>query len=81
MTKKSVKKNVTEILAIINPWQQAIYDAEQLIERHKKKIQKLRGAIVGFRDMRDQEVPWPGTTKSPDQSESPITRGAKGLHG
>jgi hypothetical protein len=47
----------------LNHWEQAIADAEKLIQHHKGKIQKLRGAIVGFKDMRDQGVPWPGDSE------------------
>jgi hypothetical protein len=67
MTKKSVKKNVKKVLANVNPWQ-GIYDAERLIEHYKSKIQKLRGAIVGFRDMRDQGVPWPGASEATEKA-------------
>jgi hypothetical protein len=64
MTKKSVKKNGKQNCDSVNPWQQAILDAEQLIQHYKYKIQKLRGAVVGFKEMRDQEVPWPGTVEA-----------------
>jgi len=43
----------------VNKWDEAIKDARALIDVHKRKIQALRGAILGFQSMRDQGVPWP----------------------
>jgi hypothetical protein len=70
MSKKTVKKNVKKNRDAVNPWEQAISDAEWLIENLKGRIRSLRGAIVGFKDMRDAGEPWPGTAESPDQSGS-----------
>jgi hypothetical protein len=67
MSKKSVKENGKGKLDALNPWEQAISDAEKLIQHYRGKIQKLRGAIVGFKDMRDQDVPWPGTTEATEK--------------
>lgn len=68
MSKKSVKENVKQPLDAANPWEQAISDAESLIKMLKIRIQGLRGAIVGFKDMRDQGAPWPGES-SPASAE------------
>jgi len=69
VSKKSVKENVKERCDALSPWEQAISDAERLIQYYKGKIQKLRGAIVGFKDMRDQDVPWPGTSEVTDADQ------------
>jgi hypothetical protein len=68
MSKKFVKENVKQPLDAPNPWEQAISDAESLIKTLKIKIRGLRGAIVGFKDMRDQGVPWPGDSEATAKS-------------
>jgi hypothetical protein len=70
MSKKTVKKNVTQKRDTVNPWEQAISDAERLIANLKNQIKSLRSAILNFKDMRDADEPWPGTVESPDQSGS-----------
>ena len=53
-------------------WEQAIQDAESLIKHHKLMIQKLRGAIVSFRDMQVSGMPWPEDKMSkPDSLDNP----------
>jgi len=67
MSKKTVKKNVKKKRDAVNPWDEAISDAEWLIENLKGRIRNLRGAIIGFKDMRDSGELWPGTSEATEK--------------
>jgi hypothetical protein len=74
MSKKPVKKNVKVNRDSVSGWEQAISDAELLIENLKGRITRLRGAILGFRDMRDQGVPWPGAEANIGEAKTETRR-------
>lgn len=41
-------------------WKQAIYHVEQEISAERMKIERLEKALVSFRQLESQGVPWPG---------------------
>lgn len=57
MSKKSVKDILDKKLD--TTWNQAIADAERMIEEARAKIRKLRGSILVFRERRDSGEPFP----------------------
>ena len=70
MSKSKSRANFRQNVKSVNLWDQAIADAESVIEKSESKIRDMRRAIRAFERMRDAGEPWPGTAKSPDQSGS-----------
>ena len=43
-------------------WKQAIYESEQEIEVHRKRIDQLERAVGIFQRLDSEGVPWPGAS-------------------
>lgn len=62
MYKSEVKKNLLPVSN--NGWDEAIYDAEQLIEALRLKITNLKRGINAFKMLRDSGEPFPSEKQS-----------------
>jgi hypothetical protein len=64
MSKTKSRDNFRRGVKSANRWEQAIADAESVIEKSESKIKEMRRAIRAFQRMRDAGEPWPGSEEA-----------------
>ena len=60
MSTKMSTKDIRHTSRTTNPWDRAIADMEELIERDKTRISDLKRSIKAFRELLDSGEPLPG---------------------
>ena len=64
MYKKCARKSLDKIKSKKDKWDEAITDANELVQDFRKKVATLKRSIKAFERLRDSGVPFPGENKN-----------------
>jgi predicted translin family RNA/ssDNA-binding protein len=64
MSKQNGSTKFAHSSEAVSRWNEAISDAERMLEEAKQKVARLRRSIKTFQELRDDGEPFPGESQS-----------------